>query len=483
MTAPNPFSNQNCELFAFDDLLVSVCQEVMSNGMETSTIPETIKDWLSGKLVRALPKRLTQKLLAFFLDNRDMEGVLAYKEKNYTEVPEFTILMYRTEKSKQRMERKEAIKRRAGTFIEDEFLADGSVPENVFDEAQVADQEGIGFFGEELIVDPTQKVPLKPQAKIEHMEKENERLAKQFLEMNEPFPEAVGKEADQKSENQTASDSESNEDYSPKPKRRKNTTSNKKRPAQGCFKKGFKYKGSLAEAEDLGLMKASGKQKYRVSCEVCCRPFHRPIRLYQHQAKEHAQWFALNPPPGKVSGYNKKENILCRICYPNSEHDTKVDLLKHQRDDHPIWWAKRDAVSNNSHMENQEKVDSYEEIQVDAETGNLICNVCGKIWGPTDRGNIAKHVESKHRKETKAECTVCGMKFAYKDSLRRHMFTHTGEYPEECELCGKKFPTRWRLKQHWEINHKQVPCPVVLHYSKNGQAVQGSLPKLDRSQI
>jgi hypothetical protein len=88
----------------------------MSNGMETDTIPETIKDWLSGKLVRALPKRLTQKLLSYFLDNRDMEGVLAFKENNYAEVPEFTILMYKSEKSKERKEKQQAAKKRE--FVE-----------------------------------------------------------------------------------------------------------------------------------------------------------------------------------------------------------------------------------------------------------------------------------------------------------------------------------------------------------------------------
>merc|ERR1712223_1383066 len=150
----------------------------MSNGMETNTIPETIKDWLSGKLVRALPKRLTQKLLSYFLDNRDMDGVLAFKENNYADVPEFTILMYRSEKAKERKEKQAAIKKREQLEqgILNSILQEPEIPENVFNEAQIVDEEGISFYGEELIVDPTTKVPLKPSVKIAQMSEKTKKL-------------------------------------------------------------------------------------------------------------------------------------------------------------------------------------------------------------------------------------------------------------------------------------------------------------------
>ena len=90
----------NVDVFSFDDLLVSAAHEVMVNGIESTIIPATIKDWLCGKLVRALPKRLTQKLLAFLLDNRDLEGILDYKEQTQGDVPEFTLMIYRSAKSK-----------------------------------------------------------------------------------------------------------------------------------------------------------------------------------------------------------------------------------------------------------------------------------------------------------------------------------------------------------------------------------------------
>ena len=46
------------QTYDFDDLLVNLSREVISNGIETENIPATIKDWLCGKIVRALPKEL-----------------------------------------------------------------------------------------------------------------------------------------------------------------------------------------------------------------------------------------------------------------------------------------------------------------------------------------------------------------------------------------------------------------------------------------
>lgn len=71
----------NIDCFSFDDLLVSCAHEIMVNGIQTEIVPDTIKDWLCGKLVRALPGRLTQKLLSFLLDNRDLEGILDFREE------------------------------------------------------------------------------------------------------------------------------------------------------------------------------------------------------------------------------------------------------------------------------------------------------------------------------------------------------------------------------------------------------------------
>ena len=43
---------KNIDAYAFDDLLVSCTQEIMANGIETRQIPDTIKDWVGGKVIQ-----------------------------------------------------------------------------------------------------------------------------------------------------------------------------------------------------------------------------------------------------------------------------------------------------------------------------------------------------------------------------------------------------------------------------------------------
>ena len=76
----------------------------MVNGMDSAAIPTTIKDWIAGKIARALPKRLIQKLLGMLIDNRDVAETLAYRERKLGDVPEFTLYMYKTGQAKQRHE-------------------------------------------------------------------------------------------------------------------------------------------------------------------------------------------------------------------------------------------------------------------------------------------------------------------------------------------------------------------------------------------
>ena len=48
--------------YAFDDLLVSCCQEIIENGLRSPCIPATIRDWICGKAMEALPLPLVRGL-------------------------------------------------------------------------------------------------------------------------------------------------------------------------------------------------------------------------------------------------------------------------------------------------------------------------------------------------------------------------------------------------------------------------------------
>lgn len=67
-------------LFLLDDLLVVAIKEIITNGMATSNLPQTIKDWTAGKLLAALPDKIVKKLLLMLLDNRDLKNWIGLKE-------------------------------------------------------------------------------------------------------------------------------------------------------------------------------------------------------------------------------------------------------------------------------------------------------------------------------------------------------------------------------------------------------------------
>ena len=69
-----------CDNYHFDDLLVICSNEIIKNGIESATIPDSIKDWLAGKILRAIPEDLCKILTKFMLESRD-SSKLEFDEK------------------------------------------------------------------------------------------------------------------------------------------------------------------------------------------------------------------------------------------------------------------------------------------------------------------------------------------------------------------------------------------------------------------
>jgi len=140
----------------------------MINGINSTVIPPTIKDWISGKIVEALPHRLVQKLLGFLIDNRDMTETIAFKEKNHGEVPEFTLLLYRTAKAKIRHESKNLSENVENNqdFRNDKPLLKNCKP--LFEENEL-NGEGIQFCSDEIIVEQSQIIPLNKLAVLDQL--------------------------------------------------------------------------------------------------------------------------------------------------------------------------------------------------------------------------------------------------------------------------------------------------------------------------
>jgi DNA-directed RNA polymerase subunit RPC12/RpoP len=71
------------------------------------------------------------------------------------------------------------------------------------------------------------------------------------------------------------------------------------------------------------------------------------------------------------------------------------------------------------------------------------------IWGGEDSSNETTNKTN--------ECPVCLRLFKRKDTLKRHLTTHTGEREFVCPTCGKDFSTPQSLKQHEMVHSKARP--------------------------
>lgn len=376
--------------FSFDDWLVSIGQEIMTNGWTTDNIPETVKDWFSGKVLRALPSRLSQKFIGFLLDNRDIDGSIAIREMNDEE---FHILIYKSEKTRLRREKDETTEQ-----IKLDNMAKNPTPENlayiqhrkteyenieskknhslIFNEDYGTTEDGLKFFCDEVIQDPLYKKEIEAKTEISKFMLPEKRKLKQNLISPEREKHSHQNNPDTKITNLPSIDTTDSED-------------------------------NLNSDEEQKLRQQIIKQRKRKLqpkthlCETCGKAFENPSRLKRHTRQVHNNGNSGHRPRGN----GPSERQLALEC-PDVLFDEKMEK-----------WS---------------------------------CRLCGKqVARP---GHMVRHIKTVHYKHVAAACSICGTEFTDTNSLKRHMLKHDG-YQEECQWCLKKYQTKWKKMEHVKRHH------------------------------
>lgn len=104
------------------------------------------------------------------------------------------------------------------------------------------------------------------------------------------------------------------------------------------------------------------------------------------------------------------------------------------------------------------------------------CKQCGK--GFTARCSLNVHLLTVHKGERRFKCAYCSKIFGTQSHLKEHQVVFDGESMSSCTLCGVSFPAKCSLKLHWKTDHEGEKrfgcrqCGMVFHKVKELRAHQ-----------
>ena len=436
--------------YSFDDLLITCCKEIIQNGFETNQIPDTIKDWLSGKIIRSLPKNLVQQLVTFLIDNRNLNNHVGCRRNPMGD--EFTILFYRSDTHKKRKEDK-FLKTEIQGQMNGTLYPNSGSQNNLrsYDEdltmfkgdIELLDN-GIDLYAEEIIEEKYGKNMSSIMAAKNVENRRRNLMKRNFGGDNDCYS-----SLDQKKAKLSGYESENSEEGID------NFQSTDRRSDRNQMMQMFENAANLSENLPVvdELIESRQKEIERKRKE---RKNAKDVRKKTLKKSMNEQPDA-DKPAKKLSTNNSKPRKYCPVPDCNQSYTESFRLTNHMNREHLDYLKENPdqyhLFTKGKITENHRKCIQYEEIIWDDMEKIYKCTVCPvKFEHPW---KIVRHVENIHLKVKKFSCDICGKSYQTKEKLQHHLMTHSGEKPYSCDYCGKGFIRNDKLKDHKRTLHKE----------------------------